>query len=449
VRNALRAITLTFGVALVTIGVVAGPAATVQSDPGSPQVVSLRLDGVVDPLVADYVHGGIENASQQGADAVLITIDTPGGLDSSMREIVQAILGADVPVIGYVAPAGARAASAGTFILLACNVAAMAPGTNVGAATPVGLSGAVASQKALNDAVAYIRGIAQERGRNADWAATAVTDAASVPAEEALRLEVIDHVEPTAEALLSTVDGTLVTIGNGSTVTLYTAGAQVRPDSIGAVAGFFHSLLDPNLAFIFFWLGLAFIVAEFFVPGGVVGTLGAIMLVLSVVALGMLPVQLIGVALLVASIVFFVLELKHPGFGVASVAGVVCLVLGGWFLFDRAVPNARVSPSVIAPVAVFALAYFLFVVRAAMRLRRQAAPPVTRDDSIIGRDATVLRAIDPLGVVRVAAEQWSAESTGPAIEVGERVRVVGKDGIRLKVEPMRAPASAREEGARP
>ena len=314
----------------------------------SPQVVELRIDGVVDPFVADHVEGGIADAADAGAAAVLLTIDTPGGLDSSMRQITQAILNAKVPVIGYVSPSGARAASAGTFILLSTNVAAMAPATNVGAAQPVGLSGAVASEKAVNDAAEYIVSIAETRDRNAVWAESAVRDAESASAEEALQLGVIDLIAPDVPTLLADVNGMTVQV-SGEPVTLDVAGATVTEDTMGFFANFFHSLLDPNLAFVFFWLGLAFIVAEFFIPGGIVGTLGVLMFVASLVALGMLPVQIIGVVLLVASVVFFVLELLHPGVGLPAIAGVVCLVLGGLYLFDTSVPGVSVSPIVDRP----------------------------------------------------------------------------------------------------
>jgi membrane-bound serine protease (ClpP class) len=410
---------------------------------GTPLVVELRIDGVVDPFIADHVEGGIASAADQGAAAVLLTLDTPGGLDSSMRQITQAILNAEVPVIGYVSPQGARAASAGTFILLSTNVAAMAPATNVGAAQPVGLSGAVASEKAVNDAAEYIVGIAQARGRNAEWAESAVREAESVSAEEALQLGVIDLIAPDVPTLLADVDGTTVEVAGGA-VTLDLTGATVREEQMGLFAGFLHALLDPNLAFVFFWLGLAFIVAEFFIPGGVVGTLGALMFVASLVALGMLPVQLIGVVLLVASLVFFVLELLHPGVGLPAIAGVVCLMLGGLFLFDTSVPGVAVSPLVIVPVAAFAAFFFLIAIRAAMRLRHRAA--ITRDEQLVGREGTVLRDLNPTGVVQIASEHWTAESVRGTPRKGERIRVIEMEGLKLKVEPAEASEPATADG---
>jgi len=425
-----------FAIVLAALGL-AVPKAGAQAD--TPTVVELRIDGVVDPFVANHVEGGIADAAGSGADAVLITLDTPGGLDSSMRQITQAILNAKVPVIGYVSPSGARAASAGTFILLSTNVAAMAPATNVGAAHPVGLSGAIASEKAVNDAASYIVSIADERGRNAAWAESAVRDSVSATAEEALRLGVIDLIAPNVATLLNEVDGMTVTV-SGEDETLRTAGATVTDDPMGFFAGFLHGLLDPNLAFVFFWLGLAFIVAEFFVPGGIVGTLGVLMLVTSLVALGTLPVELIGVVLLVASVVFFVLELMHPGVGLPAIAGILCLVFGGLFLFDTSVPGVSVSPWVIVPVAVFAGFFFLIVIRAAMRLRHKGV--TTRDEELLGVEGVVLRDLRPRGVVQIASEHWTAEAIRGTPRKGDHVRVVEMDGLKLKVEPVEAPATA-------
>ena len=434
IRNALALM----AVALPLSALLAVPAAA-EVPAGS--VAEFRLDGVVDPFMADYLKGGIEDANAAGAAAVLITIDTPGGLDSSMREITQAVLNSKVPVIGYVSPSGARAASAGTFILLATNIAAMAPGTNVGAAHPVGLSGAIASEKATNDAAAYIVSIAEARDRNAAWAASAVRDSVSISAQEALGLDVIDLIEPDVSSLLQAVDGTTVTVAGGQQVTLATAGAPVVQEEMGWFASFLHSLLNPNLAFIFFWLGLGLIVLEIFTPGGVAGTIGALMLVASIVALGMLPVQLIGVVLLIASVVFFVLELKHPGIGVPAVGGVVCLLLGGWLLFGEA---ARVSPLVLVPMAVLAAAFFLVVVRAAIRMRHKAVE--TRDETLVGQEAVVVRDCRPVGVVKIAAEEWTAEAISGDPIRGDRVRIVEMHGLKLKVEPVEQPSTAATAG---
>jgi membrane-bound serine protease (ClpP class) len=216
---------------------------------------------------------------------------------------------------------------------------------------------------------------------------------------------------------------------------------------MGWFVGFLHALLDPNLAFIFFWVGLALIAIEFFVPGGIAGTIGVLMFITSLIALGMLPVQLLGVGLLLASIVFFVLELLHPGVGLPAIAGVLCVLAGGWFLYDSSTTGVEVSPLVIVPVAAFAAFFFLFVVRSAIKLRRKGV--VTREQTLVGVEGTVVRDLRPVGVVQVAAEEWTAETVQGSPRRGERVRVVAMDGLRLKVEPVTepaAPAAAPVEG---
>ncbi|HXJ63957.1 MAG TPA: nodulation protein NfeD, partial [Actinomycetota bacterium] len=308
----------------------------------SSQILQLDLKGVVDPFTADYVAGGIQSAIDAHDQAVLLTIDTPGGLDSSMRKITEAILNSPVPVITYVYPSGARAASAGTFILLSGSVAAMAPGTNVGAAHPVGVSGAIESEKVLNDAVSTIRSIAEQRGKNADWAESAVRDSVSITAEQALAMDppVIDLIEPDIPSLLAAVDGMTVPVANDQTVTLDTTGATVTQEHLGFVASLLHGLLSPDLAFIFFYLGIGLIVLEFIHPGiGLAAVFGILSLAASFVAFGALPVQILGIVLLLGSVASFLLELKAPGVGVFTVVGVVLLVAGALTLFDPSVPN--------------------------------------------------------------------------------------------------------------
>ncbi len=442
-RNVGRGITLG-GLLLAAVSFLSLPAHA-EAAP----VVELRLNGVVDPFTANYVRGGIEAADAEGAAAVLLTIDTPGGLDSSMREIIKSILGSHVPVICYVSPEGARAASAGTFILIGCPVAAMAPGTNVGAAHPVGVSGAIMSKKVENDAAAYIRSLAQRQGRNADWAEQAVRESVSISAEEALKDNVIDLIAPDEAALLRDVDGGVVQVAGDRTVTLQTAGATIEAQNMGLGAQILHTLLSPDFAFIFFYLGIGLIVIELLHPGlSVPGILGTVSLVSAFVTFGLLPVQIIGVALLLASALFFLLELKHPGLGLPTVGGVVCLVLGGLTLFNPSVPNARVSLWVIIPVAGFLVLFFATVVNAALRARRM--PPSTGSERLIGREGTVETDLEPEGVVLVASEEWSARSVAGPLPRGTRVRVVGVERLRLDVEPLgeRAPAAPEPEGGK-
>jgi len=406
-------------------------------------VVGLELDGVVDPFTANHVAGGVEAAEDQGAAAVLVTIDTPGGLDSSMRQITQAILNARVPVLCFVSPQGARAASAGAFILLSCHVAAMAPATNVGAAHPVGVSGAIESAKATNDAAEYIVSIAERRGRNPEWAERAVRESVSASAAEALELGVIDLVAPDVPALLQATGGRTVELADGRTVTLDLAGARIEERAMGLIARLFHALLDPNVAFILFYLGIIALYFELANPGlGVPAIVGVVLLVAAFLAFGVLPVQLAGVILLVASAIFFAIEIFTPGIGVPFAGGLVTLILGGMFLFDTSVPGVRVSPLVIAPVAVFTALFFGFVVRAVIRAQRQ--PPASSVERLVGVEGVVQKPLDPEGVVLVAAEEWSAISVGrEELARGTRVRVTAVDGLRLTVEPIedRTPAS--------
>jgi membrane-bound serine protease (ClpP class) len=400
-------------------------------------VVDLRLDGVVDPFEASYLTSQIHSAAAEHATAALITIDTPGGLDSSMREIITAILNSPVPVICYVSPDGARAASAGTFILTACDVAAMAPGTNVGAASPVGVSGAIEQQKVKNDAAAFIRSLAEQKHRNPAWAQSAVTQAASVSADEALRLHAINLVAPDEATLLTRLDGRSITKA-GRTFTLHTDGAALEVRSMPLASNLLHHLFTPDLAFLFFYLGIGLLIAELIHPGlSIPGILGVLSLVAAFTAFGMLAVQLVGVVLLVISAGFLLLELKHPGITFAGVAGIVTLILGGMLLFNTNVPNGGVSLWTIGPVALVMSLYLVLVVPAVLRARH--LPAAVGSQRFIGSEGVATSSIRPRGTARVASELWTADSVAGPIARGERVRVVGVEGLRLKVEPVRDP----------
>jgi membrane-bound serine protease (ClpP class) len=428
-----RAVRLGVAVACMLAGLLGGVA---RAQTGGSTVVGLHLDGVVDPLVADYLTGGIARAQDAGAAAVVLEIDTPGGWDSSMREIVQGILNAGVPVLCYVSPQGARAASAGAFILLSCPVAAMAPGTNVGASTPVGVDGGDLGDKIQNDAAAYIQSLAERYERNAELAKSLVTEAESVSADQALRDGLIELEPATRDELLAEVDGWSVTLGTGEQATISTAGASFEDQPMGSFLGFLHALFDPNLAFIFFWLGLALIVLELLVPGHIFsGTIGTIMLIIAVWSFGLLPIRLIGVALLILSVVAFVIELKAPGLGVWGIVGTAALLAGGWFLYDRA-GGVQVSPVVLLPVAAFVALFFGVVVAKVLRMRH--LPPAQGPQAIVGREGVVIgTGIGPGGgVVRVAAEEWRAVSAAAPISTGTRVRVTALDGLVLAVEPI-------------
>jgi len=448
----VRRARIAVGLALVAVGLAVGTAPAQSAPPG---VVGLRLDGAVDPLIAGHLVDAIADAPASGASAIIIEMDTPGGLGSSMDQITNAILASELPVIGYVAPPGARAASAGAFILLACPVAAMAPGTNVGASTPVGISGGDLADKVTNDAAAQIRSLADTYGRNAQLAETFVTDGASITAEEALAGNVIDIISPDRTSLFTSLDGRTVTLAGGSQVVLELGDARIDEQPIGGIRGFLHGLVDPNIAFIFFWLGLALIVLELLIPGHIFsGTVGTAMLLVSLVSFGMLPVRIIGLVLLVFSVVAFVVEIRVPGLGLWGLLGVVARVLGGWWLYDPS-GGARVSPGILLIMGGVVALFFGVVVQKAMATVRM--PPAEGPEAVVGRTGlAIANGVDTRGgLVRIDAEEWQAVATG-VIAPGQGVRVTRLDGLVLTVEPFDehqmpagAPASPVEEGGSP
>jgi len=423
----------------VTLLLALWPALGVQAQtPATGRTVKeLTLDGAVDPFIARYLKSGIESAARDGASAVVIRIDTPGGLDSSMRTIVKAITNSRVPVLCWTGPSGARAASAGTFIMMACPWSAMAPGTNIGAAHPVGINGGIEKQKATNDAAAFIRSLAERNGYNPDWAVRAVTQSATLSAEQAVQQTppVTKPIATSIPNLLGQADGKTVRVGSDAKqVTIDTTGAATVEQSPGLGASLLHGLIDPNLAFIFFYLGIILIIVELLHPGvSVPGILGTLLLVAAFLSFGVLPVQLGGVVLLVASAVFYLLELKHPGIGLPAVGGTICLILGGLLLFDPSVPDVRVSRWLLLVVPTLVVAFFAVVVQAALEARRQ--PPMIDVDQLYGEEGVALTDLAPRGEVRVRGEHWSARAAHDSIRAGTVVRVVGRDGLKLVVVP--------------
>jgi membrane-bound serine protease (ClpP class) len=410
--------------------------------PSSPVVHRVNLTGTVDPLAARYVRRAIDRAEEAGATAVLVRLDTPGGLDSSMRDIVRAIGAARVPVLCWVGPAGSRAASAGAIILLGCPVAAMAPGTNAGAAHPVGITGEILAEKVTNDAAAYARSLAERFGRNGDWAERAVRRSESSSAKEALELHVIDLLAPDVPSLLAAVEGRTVRTAGGQ-VTLHLKSARVDSVRMSPTEWALHGLVAPDLAFLFFLFGLAGLVFEVTHPGlNLPGVIGLLLLVGSFVMFGMLPVNVAGLVLLASAVGFFLLDLHVAGHGLPTAAGIIALVLGGLFLFDASVPGARVSRPLVLVTALAMAGFFFFVVRAAMAARR--LPVVSADDSLVGSVATVVRPLAPDGVVQAGSESWSARApAGVSVPAGDRVRVVARHGLVLEVVPL-TPAEVAE-----
>lgn len=396
------------------------------------EVVRLDLDTAVQPLSATYVVDGIHNAETDGAAAVLLRIDTPGGTASSMRRIVRAVLGAKIPVICWVGPEAARAASAGTFILLACHVATMAPGTNVGAAHPVGLRGEVLAEKITNDSAAFIRSIAERRGRNADWAERAVRQSSSISAGEALQMDVIDAVVGEASEALRFSDGRSVRVDAGN-VKLDLSPVSVRTQSMGFGRALLGTLIDPNIAYLLLLLGFAGLVFEVLHPGlSVPGVIGLLSLLVSLVMLEMMPVNIAGLLLLLAGMGFFVLELHVPGFGLPGIAGAAALVLGGLLLFDAG-SLVRVSRPLIVGTAIGMSLFIVLVVGKVLRARR--LPPHV-PPTLVGAEGVATSDLDPVGTVRVNSEQWTAETAKEPISAGTRILVVDEHGLKLRVDPV-------------
>ncbi|MGH2726595.1 MAG: NfeD family protein [Actinomycetota bacterium] len=415
---------------------------------GGAVVRQLEQTGTVDPLTAKYIERSIKAAEEDRAVAIVVRLDTPGGLDSSMRRIIKAIQASKVPVLCWVGPPGARAASAGAFILISCPFAAMAPGTNVGAAHPVGITGDILSEKVTNDAAAYIRSLAQQRGRNANWAERAVRESISATAEEAHKLEIIDLVVPSIPELLRATHGLTLPVAGG-TATLDTTGAVIEKAHLSAGEALLHLFIAPDIAFLFFAFGVAGIVYEVLNPGlNLAGVVGLIMLVSAFVILGMLPVNVAGLVLIAAAVGFFILDAMVVGHGLPTVAGIVSLILGGLFLFDANVANARVSKGFLVGVSIGLGAFFFFVVRAAIKTRKHAL--AMGHETIVGMTGTVRVALDPKGIVHARGEQWTARSASGDIPVGAQVRVKEIEGLTLVVEPAGAGSEAQptEEGVR-
>jgi membrane-bound serine protease (ClpP class) len=432
-----RAIAALIGATLLlALGPVVGARAQTPSPAAQqPTVRVLQLHGAVDPFVAGYLKRGIEAANRAGDRAVVISINTPGGLDSSMRAIVSAIGSSRVPVLCWTGPSGARAASAGTFVMMACSRNAMAPGTEIGAAHPVGIRGSIEGQKTTNDAAALLKDLASNNGYNEDFATDAVQRSVSFPASEAVKQSppVTNQIASSIPQFLQDSNGLPVKVlGGTQQVTLDTAGAAIQEQAPGLGVGLLHSLIDPNLVFIFFYLGIILIVVELLHPGvSVPGILGTLLLVISIVSFGILPVQLGGVALLVASAVLYLLELKHPGIGLPAIGGTICLILGGLLLFDPSVPGPRVSRWVVFVLPTLVVAFFAIIVQAALEARRQ--PPMIDVDQLYGEEGVALTDLAPRGEVRLGGEHWSAEAIAETIPAGTVVRVVGRSGLRLQV----------------
>ena len=403
---------------------------------GAQTVSTLEIDGVISPVTVRLVSTAIERARADGSTALVILLDTPGGLERSMRSIVRDMLNSPLPVVVYVAPTGARAASAGAFITLAAHVAAMAPASNIGAAHPVAGGGGTIDKESMrkieNDASAFIRSVARERGRNADWAEKAVRSSVSATEREALKLGIIDLVADNLPDLLAKIDGREVKTPQGP-VTLRTRGATVRAIEIGWRDRFLALITDPNVAYVLLMLGMLGLFFELANPGVILpGIIGGICLILAFFAFQTLPFNWAGLLLIVFGIVLLIAEIKVVSHGVLTIGGIISILLGSMLLVKTAELPLPVSWTVIIPVVTVTAGIFVFAVSAGVRAQMQQ--PTTGAAGLLHAVGVSKTPLDPEGQVIVQGELWTAVVNGPGIAAGEHVRVIGVDGLRLRVE---------------
>jgi membrane-bound serine protease (ClpP class) len=402
------------------------------------KVVSITIDGTINPASASYIERSIQKSAKQNAQCLIINLNTPGGLLKSTRVIVGAILDAPIPIVVYVSPGGAHAGSAGVFITLAAHVAAMAPGTNIGAAHPVseGQMDTTMNEKLTNDAAAFVRTIAEKRSRNIVWAEEAVRKSVSLTGSEAVQQKVVDLLATDTRQLLEQIDGRTVNLSTGS-ATLHTRSASIEQLDMSFSEKVLNIISDPNLAYMLLMLGFYGLLFELYNPGAIFpGIAGVIGLVLGLYALHTLPVNYAGLALMIFGIILFLLEIKITSHGLLTIGGIISLLLGSLMLIrdDTAFPILKISTTVILSTTAITALFFLFVVGAGIRAQR--AKPVTGLEAFIGETGIVLEPLDPLGNVRVHGEIWQALSETGRIEAGEKIRVLSMKNFRLTVEPL-------------
>jgi membrane-bound serine protease (ClpP class) len=402
-------------------------------EPGK-EVVVIKVHGVINPVSAEFIAGSIKNAERRNAEALAIELDTPGGLDTSMRSTVKDIIASEVPVIVYVSPSGARAASAGVFITLAAHIAAMAPGTNIGAAHPVAMGEKMdktMAEKATNDAAAYIRSLAESRNRNPKWAEDAVRKSISSTEREALKDHVIDLVSKNLDTLLKDIDGRTVKTASGERV-LHTRNAVVVREEIGFRQKVLNLISDPNVAYILMLLGFYGLFFELTNPGAIFpGVIGGICIILAFYAFQTLPVNYAGLLLIILAIILFILDIKLVSHGLLTIGGMISLIIGSLMLFEPSGPFLKLSLYLILPTAVVTALFFTFIMGLAYKAYRRK--PVTGMEGLLGMEGVAVTNIDRKGgIVSIHGERWSAYSE-EAIQKDDAVVVEGLRGLKLKI----------------
>lgn len=398
----------------------------------------IEVDGIINPATAKFITQSIDQATENGAQCLIIQLDTPGGLMESMRIIVKKILTSSIPVIVYVSPSGGRAASAGVFITMAAHVAVMAPGTHIGAAHPVSLGegkeSKTMSEKIVNDTVSYIKTIAKTRGRNMDWGERAVRKSVSITEEEAVKSNVVDFISPDIQDLLTKIDGKVIKF-DGVTRTLLTKGVKPRSLEMGWRYRLLDIISNPSIAYILLMLGIYGIFFELSNPGSILpGVVGGIFLILAFYALQMLPISFAGLALILFAIILFIAEIKVVSHGLLSVGGVISLFLGSMMLIENPTEYMRISLSVIIPAVLVSAAFFIFAVTMAIRAR--LAKPTTGMEGLLGERGTATTEISPEGKVFIHGEFWDGISD-QNIAKGEKVEVIGVVNLKLKVKKLK------------
>lgn len=394
----------------------------------------ITIDGIINPVVVGFITKAIKRSASEGAECLIIQMDTPGGLDLSMRSIIKEMMNADIPIIVYVSPSGARAASAGAIITIAADIAAMAPGTNIGAAHPVSLGGGKMgkemAEKIENDAAAYVESIATKRNRNKEWAVKAVRESVSITEKEALKINVIDLIASDLNDLLSKIDGREIKTATGIKK-LATKNITVNYSEMGTREKILDALSNPNIAYILMMVGLLGLYFELSNPGAIFpGTIGGISLILAFFAFQTLPVNYAGILLIILALILFILEIKVTSFGMLSVGGIISLTLGSLMLFDSSVPFFRVSFDIIIPVVATTSAFFILAVYLAIKAHRRK--PTTGREGLLGATGIVKSKIDPQGKVFIHGEYWDATSD-ETIPEGTRVKVTEVKDIGIKV----------------